>query len=70
MKIKEIEIAIENIRSVSNDPEVAHDMEDELYEAFIRHLAGMEDQFGKGNIGRKARLILSTKDIKFERWCA
>ena len=66
MKIKEIEDFIEKIKcSARDDDESAHSMEDDLREGFIEYIATRKD-----SLGDKARLILTTNEIEFERWCA
>ena len=50
---------LEKIKELAYDSEVAHVLEDELYVDFIR---SMDNELGK--------LVLTVKDIKFERWYA
>ena len=45
--------------------EVAHGAEDQLYADFISYVAS-----GGEGLAEKAKLILTTQDIKFARWCA
>ena len=63
---------IEEIKRISHDDEVAHSMEDELREDFIRYVENC-DNFGTdypSPIPYMAKLVLSTNEIKFARWCA
>ncbi len=52
----------QDMYSVWNNPE-AHILEDVLRNDFIKYIAKRKDYLGK-----KARLILSTNDMKFGRW--
>lgn len=54
---------IEEIKAMAGDDENAHILEDILYADFIEYISKREDHLGK-----KARLILTTNDIKFARW--
>ena len=65
MKKSEILEAVEGIRVISNDAEAAHSQEDSLRELFIEYIATRKD-----SLGEKAKIILSTNEIEFERWCA
>lgn len=66
MTLEEIKERINKINEYSYDDEMAHGIEDSLYQDFILFIAN-EDL---GSISEKAKLILTTKDIKFSRWCA
>lgn len=66
MTINDIEKAIAKIKAAADDDEMAHVYEDELYAAFIGYVAGG----GSDNLSEKAKLVLSTEDISFSRWCA
>ena len=60
--------AIEMIKRMAADDEMAHRREDDLREEFIR---SVEDGSLRGKKARKiAKIILSSNDIKFARWCA
>lgn len=63
MTIKEIEKVIQKMQDTIHDNEVCHILEDELREKFIKYLAKRNDI-----IGKKAKLILSTNDMDFDRW--
>ena len=64
---KQLDGYIANIRLVGNsDPEVAHGLEDNLYETFIKSIA----KDGPDNLKKIAKKILKTKKIDFPRWCA
>ena len=65
MTKKDITNTIKYIKSVAGDDEIAHNAEDELHEEFIEYIAKRED-----HLGEKARLILTTRDINFERFSA
>jgi ribosomal protein S20 len=66
MDIKEIKKRIKEIKGKTWDNEVAHDMENLLYKDFIKSIANGDTD----NIQEKAKLILTTKNIKFTRWYA
>jgi len=66
MTKKEIVRMIQEIQDMANDDaESAHILEDNLREDFIKYIAKRKDYLGK-----KARLILTTNNIDFARWCA
>ena len=65
MTRQEILKAIEDIKKVADDDEVAHGKDDDLREAFIEYVSKRTD-----SLGEKAKLILSTNDIDFVRWYA
>ena len=65
MKKEDIIKAVQDIKHSVGDNESAHSMEDALRESFIEYVATRKD-----SLGEKARLILSTNKIDFERWCA
>jgi len=52
--------------SGGRDHEQAHQLEDELREKFIEHVAAV----GGPILSFKAQMVLSTKNIDFHRWCA
>jgi len=56
---------VEEIRNIEDIDEVAHSYEDDLREAFIEFVAKRKDK-----LGEIARIVLSTNDIRFSRWCA
>lgn len=66
MTTEEIQNALDRIRNSGGDHEAAHAIEDRLYAEFIRYV------FLSGDLAlsSKAALVLSTKDMEFERWCA
>lgn len=66
MNRQEIEKAIAHIREIAGDDEMAHIKEDELYVAFVRRVA----QEAGGELAECAKLVLTTSEIDFERWCA
>ena len=57
---------VAKISSVSGDDEVAHGMEDDLYEEFVRYVA----LAGPSVLSEIAKKVLSTKELDFARWCA
>ena len=65
MTKKEIQRRIDSIIDVIDDDEVAHCEEDDLRKDFIEYIAKRKDSLGK-----KARLILTTNELNFARWCA
>ena len=66
MTTKEIQDAIDHIKAIAGDDEAAHSEEDALYGQFVKYIA----DGGLDGIQKKARLILTTSDIRFARWCA
>ena len=66
MDIKQIEARIAAIYAVQSDDEEAHIMEDELWEDVLRAIANNEVD----SPSTAAYLALTTKNIKFARWCA
>ena len=56
---------VQEIKDSTGDPEQAHSLEDGLRDYFIRLLSLRTDQ-----IGGIAKVILSTNEIDFPRWCA
>ena len=48
-----------------SDDEVAHSLEDDLYYDFVKDIAK-----GQSNQSKRARLILTTEEMDFARWCA
>lgn len=66
MTIKEIKEWIKKIEAERHDDEIAHCEEDALREEFIKYIANG----GKIKIKEKAKLILTTLNIDFCRWCA
>jgi hypothetical protein len=67
MSTDAIKILIQQIRDVSGDDESAHGMEDNLRTQFLAYVATDPND---DDLGEKAKLILSTNEIEFERWCA
>ena len=55
-----------HINEISGDDEAAHSEEDDLMRDFISYVADYEIE----GISEKAKLILTTGDIDFHRWCA
>lgn len=68
MTTKEARDAVEALRSLSGDDEVAHVHEDRLRADVLRAIASGEVV---GDAARDlAAIALSTDDIEFARWCA
>lgn len=67
MTLKEIKSSIQDIEKSSWDDEAAHSNEDALRERFIEYVASLKDL---PSLSKKAKLVLSTGDIEFSRWCA
>ena len=65
MDKKEITERVSAIEEIAWDDESAHSKEDSLREDFIEYIAKRKD-----SLGDKAKMILSTNDIDFARWCA
>lgn len=65
MERKDILEAIKEIKKAAKkeDDEVAHGLEDKLMQSFIEYVANRKD-----SLGQKAKLVLSTEKIKFERY--
>lgn len=68
MTIKQIEEALIEIEELSHDNEDAHIMEDELYSSFIDYVSDLKRS--DKDLAKKAKLILTSKDIDFERYYA
>lgn len=62
MTEEKINNLIQTIKDSAHDEEAAHGLEDALYEVFIDFVAKRDDELGK-----LARLVLTTKDIDFQR---
>jgi len=66
MNGQEIIDRVVKIEAMSFDAEMAHVEEDQLYADFIRHV---QDEAGT-ELSEMARLVLTTSEIEFPRWCA
>ena len=66
MTRQEIEKAVQAIRDIAGDDEAAHGKEDALYAAFVQHIA---ETAGR-ELAECAKLVLTTSEIRFARWCA
>jgi len=64
MNIKDIKKAIKSIED-SNDPEVKHGIEDNLYIDFIKHVAD-----SGGELADLAKEVLKVDEMQFDRWYA
>jgi hypothetical protein len=59
-------LRVDAIRKVAADDEMAHSMEDKLYADVLQAIAD-----GTAVAGSEcARIVLTTRDISFTRWCA
>ncbi len=68
MTTEDIQKRIDNIQVTADagDDEYAHSQEDQLREDFIRYVSTLHIP----SLAAKAKLVLSTENIKFSRWCA
>jgi hypothetical protein len=66
MTKEDIEKAVQEIKDTNSDAEVAHSLEDGLRERFIDYVAST----AQVELAEMARLVLSTDEIDFPRWCA
>ena len=66
MTLKDVEIAVKEIREMAWDDEAAHTSEDALRTKFIEYVATS----GVVGYAEMARLVLITAEIGFKRWCA
>lgn len=66
MEIKDVIEQVKEIKDEELDPEVAHLLEDNLYEQVLNEIA-----FGNCSDPKSfAKEALNTKNISFRRWCA
>lgn len=66
MTIKEIKLAVQNIRRLGNDdPEMAHQAQDSLFVSVLKEVAH-DNPYSK----EMAREVLKVIDIDFPRWYA
>lgn len=68
MTKEQIQKALDDIGAENGDNEYMHRMEDQLYEDFVRSIA--EDPTLPLIIQEKAKSVLTSKDMKFDRWYA
>lgn len=61
----EARAAVDYIRSMTHDPEVAHGEEDRMRYQVLEAIAG-----GADNPVELAEIALSTEELTFPRWCA
>lgn len=66
MTLEEIQERIDEITAMRGDCEMAHGREDDLYVAFIEHVANSGDE----QLAAMARLVLTAEKIDFTRWYA
>ncbi|MCK5016933.1 MAG: hypothetical protein KAS32_07655 [Candidatus Peribacteraceae bacterium] len=65
MTIKEAKNRIEHLKEIAGDDEAAHIEEDDLRDDFILYVAKRKDR-----IGKIAKIILTSEEVQFSRWCA
>ena len=56
---------VDAIKDAQWDDEHAHSLEDRLHRDFIQHIVNLKIC----GLSDTARIILTTKDIEFNRWC-
>lgn len=66
MELEEIYRRLRNIENISDDDEVAHCKEKELFVDFVKYIAENDQT----HLGAKAKLILTVEKIEFCRWFA
>lgn len=66
MDIEYIKKELQLIADCAGDFEAAHGMEDSLMMGFIDHIASL----GLGELSEMARLIQTSQEIDFPRYCA
>ncbi len=66
MDLQEIKQRIDYIQECADDYERQHAYEDELYLDFVKSIS----LAGLGDWSAKAKEILRTQEMDFERWCA
>lgn len=71
MTYKELNDRLEDIRILSEGKQcdthpMAHQMEDNLYRDFISYVAELDKNLP--TLAEKAKMVLSTKEMKFSRW--
>ena len=59
----EIQAAVGDVEAMSHSAHSAHAIEDNLYLRFIQYVSTLDTK-----LGGKARLVLETKKIEFERY--
>jgi hypothetical protein len=67
MTLSEIDSLLDEIRwAAGRDDEVAHKLEDDLFRTFVRYVS----DGGVDEIRMKARAVMKSRDIHFNRHCA
>jgi len=69
MTIKEINETLDEIRLKADEPETAHSIEDVLFYTFIAYIAS-DRSCNDSAIRQKAQLVLTCRNIEFDRWYA
>lgn len=67
MTFDDIRGRLGNIKASIGDFEAAHGLEDNLYAEFISYVAGDPND---DDLGEKAKLVLTSEEIDFPRYCA
>ena len=67
MTLLEIQEALHNISACAGDDELAHIEDDKLMLAFIKYVSTYE---ADPELAEKAKLVLTSAEIKFSRWYA
>ena len=67
MTLTEIQEAFHDISAYAGDDEIAHIEEDKLMLAFIKYVSTYE---ADPELAEKAKLVLTSAEIKFSRWYA
>jgi hypothetical protein len=70
MNIEDIKKRIGEINESEGDDEQQHMLEDGLQQDFIKYISELPAIKFTSCTKEMAKLVLSTKDIEFERWCA
>lgn len=65
MTAAEAEARVQQIRDEANDPETAHALEDQLHEDVLQAIA-----LDHPDPAALAKIALTTRQIRFVRWCA
>ncbi len=60
----DIKKQIQGIKNEIDNPEEAHELEDELYLNFVQYVAKLDIP----KVSNQAKLILTTQDLWFSRW--
>lgn len=67
MNVQHIEERVAEIEKEKDDNELAHGMQDILFEDFVKHVA---DTCQDVRIAEQAKAVLRALDVRFDRWYA